>query len=57
MSNLNAPTKITALIAVIVFLIGIIGSFVAVPYVSEYAFWFVSAAFVVLLFGVLFKKI
>lgn len=46
--RLNAPKKITWLIAVIVGLLGIIATFVAIPVVSGIAFWLVVGAFVLL---------
>ena len=46
--NLNAPKKITWWIAVVLGVIGIIGSFVAIPFISVYAFWLVAIAFVLL---------
>jgi hypothetical protein len=46
--NLNAPKQITWWIAVVLGVVGIIGSFVAIPFISAYAFWFVAIAFVLL---------
>jgi len=46
--NLNAPKQITWWIAVVLGVIGIIGSFVAIPFISVYAFWLVAIAFVLL---------
>jgi hypothetical protein len=46
--KLNAPKTITWWIAVILGVVGIIGSFVAIPFISVYAFWLVAIAFVLL---------
>ena len=46
--RLNAPKKITWWIAVILGVLGVIANFVAIPFVSLYVFWFVTAAFVLL---------
>ena len=53
--NLSAPKKNVWLIAVIVGVVGIIGTFVAIPFVSVYAFWLVVVAFVLLLAGTALK--
>ena len=46
--KLNAPKTITWWIAVVLGVVGIIGSFVAIPFISIYAFWLVAIAFVLL---------
>ncbi len=46
--KLNAPTQNIWLIAVIVGILGVISTFVAIPFVSGYAFWFVTVGFAVL---------
>jgi hypothetical protein len=46
--KLNAPKTITWWIAVVLGVVGIIGSFVAIPFISVYAFWLVAIAFVLL---------
>ena len=51
----NAPKKSTLLIALIVAGVGVASTFVAIPYVSVYAFWILLAGFCVLLAGCLFK--
>ena len=47
--KLNAPKQLTWLIALIVGLLGLIGSFISVPIVSTLAFWFVVVAWALLL--------
>ena len=49
--NLSAPKQITWLIAVIVGVLGILGKFVAIPFISAYAFWLVVVAFLILVVG------
>ena len=46
--QLSAPKQITFLIALLLGLLGIIGKFVAIPFVSTYAFWFLVIAFLLL---------
>jgi len=46
--KLNAPKKLTWLIAVILGAAGLLGSFVAIPVLSAYAFWLVFAGLVLL---------
>jgi hypothetical protein len=46
--TLNAPTQILFIISVVVAIIALIGYFVSIPFVSAYAFWLMTAAFVVL---------
>ena len=53
--NLSAPTQLIFIIAVVIAVLALIGSFVVIPFVSAYAFWLMTLAFVVLAAGVLFK--
>jgi uncharacterized membrane protein HdeD (DUF308 family) len=46
--KLNAPKKNTWWIAVVIGVVGIIAKFVAIPFLSVYAFWLVVVAFVLL---------
>ena len=46
--RLSAPKKNTWWIAVVLGVLGILGNFVAIPFVSGLAFWFVVAGFVLL---------
>lgn len=39
--KLNAPKKTTWYIALILGLLGIIASFISIPFVSQFSFWFV----------------
>ena len=47
--KLNAPKQLTWLIALIVGLLGLIGSLVSLPVLSGLAFWFVVIAWALLL--------
>ena len=49
--NLTPPTKNVFYVSVVLAVIGLLGSFVSIPFVSTYAFWFVVVAYVVLLLG------
>jgi hypothetical protein len=46
--KLSAPKTITWWIAVVVGVLGILGQFVSIPFVSANAFWLEAAAFVLL---------
>lgn len=53
--NLSAPTKPVFLIALILGVLALIGTFVAIPVVSANAFWMLALAFVILAAGNLMK--
>lgn len=53
--KLTPPKGITFWISVILVVLGIVASFVAIPFVSTYALWFVVAGFVLLVLGLLIK--
>jgi len=55
--KLNAPKTVTWWIAVIVGVLGILGQLVAIPFVSDYAFWFVSVGFVLLALATFLKDL
>ena len=46
--KLSAPKVVTWWIAVILGVLGILGTYIALPVVSANAFWFVAAGFVLL---------
>lgn len=46
--RLNAPKRVTWWIAVILGVLGILGNFIALSFISTYAFWFVAIAFILL---------
>ena len=51
----NAPKNITLYIAVILAILGVLGSFITIPVVTGISFWLLLAGFVVLLAGNLLK--
>ena len=55
MKHLSAPKNITWWIALILAVLGIIGNFTSVPFLSQYSFWFVLASAVLLLIATRFK--
>ena len=55
--KLSAPKKIVWIISVALGILGIIGKFVVIPFVSAYAFWLVTAGFVILAVATFFKGI
>jgi len=52
---MNAPKKITFLVALIVGVLGIVGSFISVPVVSGIAFWLLAAGWLLLILGCFVK--
>ena len=53
--KLTPPTKNVYWIATVLAVLGLLGSFVSIPFVSMYYFWFVVVAFVLLWLGVSMK--
>jgi protein-S-isoprenylcysteine O-methyltransferase Ste14 len=53
--RLNAPKNVTWWIAVVVGVLGILGSFTSLPLVSDNYFWFVVVGFVLLALATLLK--
>jgi hypothetical protein len=53
--KLTAPKMITFWVAVILGVLGLIGTVTNVPFVSANAFWFEFVAFVLLVLGLLVK--
>lgn len=53
--KLSAPKNITFWVAVVLGVLGFLGTLVSIPLVSANAFWFVFLGFVVLVLGVFFK--
>ena len=55
--NLSAPTQPMFLISLVLAILAVVGLFVAIPFVSQYAFWFAIAGYVVLAIGCLMKGV
>ncbi len=53
----SAPKSIVWLIAIILGVIGILGYFIDIPFVTEYNYWLVVAGFGLLAIGTSFKGI
>ena len=49
--KLTPPTKNVFYVSVALAVVGILGSFISIPFVSTYAFWFVVVAYVILFLG------
>ncbi len=49
--KLTPPTKNTFYISVLLLVLGLLGELVAVPFVSDYAFWFAFIGGAVLVLG------
>ena len=55
--NLSAPKKVTWWVALIVGAVGILANFVTIPFISDYAFWFVVVGFVLLVLATYLKDL
>jgi nicotinamide riboside transporter PnuC len=55
--NLSAPKTVTWWIAVVLGVLGILATFVALPFISANAFWFVAVAFVLLALATLLENL
>jgi len=53
--NISRPTTWIVIISVILAILALIGHFARVQFLTEYQFWLVMIAYVVLLLGVLVK--
>ena len=53
--KLSAPKNVTWWVAVVVGVLGILGSLIAIPFVSANSFLFVALGFVLLALGTLLK--
>ncbi|MCA9732733.1 MAG: hypothetical protein H6696_06870 [Deferribacteres bacterium] len=53
--KLNAPKQNVWIVSVILGVLGLVGKFVAIPFVTAYAFWFVFVGFVLLALGAFVK--
>ena len=55
--KLSAPKTVTWWIAVVLGVLGILGTFVSLPFVSANAFWFVAIGFVILVLATYLKDL
>ena len=46
--KLNAPKKNTWVVSLILFVIGLIASFIAIPFISSIAFWLIIIVYLLL---------
>lgn len=53
--KLNAPTTVVWWIAVVLGVLGFIGTLVAIPFVSAYAFWLVLVGWLLLVLATVLK--
>ncbi len=53
----SAPTQVVWLIAVILGVLGILGKFATINFVTPNAFWLVMAGFVLLAIGTMYKRV
>ena len=55
--KLSAPKVVTWWIAVVAGVLGILGTFISIPFVSNYTFFLVAAGFVLLALATYFKDL
>jgi hypothetical protein len=55
--RLSAPTQALWLIAMLLGVLGILGRYVAISYVTTYSFWFVAIAFILMAVGTTYRRI
>jgi len=53
----TAPKQNTAILSMIIFVLGIIGWIVSISFISPYTVWLLAVAYIVLLAGVLMKDL
>ena len=51
--KLSAPKMYTFVVAVVLGVLGVLGRYVSIPFVTKYDFWFVVLGLVVLVLGTL----
>ncbi len=52
---MNAPKKLTFLIALVLGVLGVVGSFISIPIVSGIAFWLLAAGWLLMILGCFLK--
>jgi hypothetical protein len=57
MPTLSAPSQVVFIISLILAIIALIGFFVAIPVITQYAFWIAIIAYVVLAAGCVMKGV
>ena len=53
----TAPKENTAILSIIIFILGVVGWAVSISFISPYTVWLVAIAYIVLLAGVLMKDL
>ncbi|MEM7802991.1 MAG: hypothetical protein AAF633_27625 [Chloroflexota bacterium] len=55
--KLSAPTQPIFMLAVLLGVLGIIGTLVTIPFITDYGFWLLAAGFVILTLGNMMKGV
>ena len=55
--NLSPPTTAVFIVSVVLAVLAIIGTFVAIPFISGHAFWVAILAYIILAVGNLFRGV
>lgn len=53
--GLTAPSVRTLIISLLIVVLGIVGQFIYIPFVTEYSFWLPVGGFGLLMLGTLFR--
>lgn len=53
--GLTSPSVRTLILSLLIVVLGIVGRFIDIPFISEYHFWFPVAGFSLLMLGSLFR--
>ena len=53
--TLNAPSKMFFMISAVLVILGVLSTFIAIPFISAYAFWTVVVGYVVLAMATIMK--
>ena len=53
--GLTSPSVRTLIISLLIVVLGIVGKFVYIPFITEYCFWLPVAGFTLLMLGSLFR--
>ena len=55
--RLNAPTQVVFIVSLILAVLALIGYFIAIPFLTAYAFWLAIVAYLVLAAGCVMKGV
>lgn len=53
--GLTSPSVRTLILSLLIVILGIVGRFIDIPFITDYSFWFPVAGFGLLMLGTLFR--